>query len=72
MTAASCNCCGAGWRKKSEDVRQCRDAGGRLKNWWTEEDFAHFKASSEKLIAQYDAYRPFPVATASASGSRPS
>jgi len=35
------------------------DASGRLKNWWTEEDFAHFKASSEKLIAQYDGYRPF-------------
>jgi predicted metalloendopeptidase len=36
------------------------DASGRLKNWWTEEDFAHFRASSEKLIAQYGAYRPFP------------
>ena len=36
------------------------DASGRLKNWWTEEDFAHFKASSEKLVAQYDGYRPFP------------
>ena len=38
------------------------DASGRLKNWWTAEDFAHFKASSEKLIAQYDGYRPFPDA----------
>ena len=36
------------------------DAEGRLHNWWTEEDFAHFKASSEKLVKQYDAYRPFP------------
>ena len=38
------------------------DAGGRLKNWWTEEDFAHFKASSAQLVAQYDGYRPFPDA----------
>ncbi|HYN42346.1 MAG TPA: M13 family metallopeptidase, partial [Thermoanaerobaculia bacterium] len=36
------------------------DAEGRLKNWWTKEDFAHFGASAAKLVAQYDAYRPFP------------
>jgi predicted metalloendopeptidase len=36
------------------------DATGRLDNWWTPEDFAHFKASSEQLIRQYDGYRPFP------------
>jgi putative endopeptidase len=36
------------------------DAQGRLKNWWTKEDFAHFGASATKLVAQYDAYRPFP------------
>ena len=36
------------------------DAEGRLKNWWTKEDFAHFEASAAKLVAQYDAYRPFP------------
>jgi len=36
------------------------DATGRLANWWTPEDFAHFKASSAQLIKQYDAYRPFP------------
>jgi predicted metalloendopeptidase len=36
------------------------DASGRLHNWWTEEDFAHFKASSAQLVKQYDAYRPFP------------
>ncbi|MBK9090827.1 MAG: M13 family metallopeptidase [Holophagales bacterium] len=36
------------------------DAQGRLKNWWTKDDFAHFAASAEKLVAQYDAYRPFP------------
>ena len=36
------------------------DAAGRLDNWWTEEDLAHFKASSAQLIRQYDSYRPFP------------
>lgn len=36
------------------------DAQGRLANWWTKEDFDHFKAASEALAAQYDAYRPFP------------
>jgi len=36
------------------------DAAGRLNNWWTQEDLAHFKESSEQLVKQYDAYRPFP------------
>jgi predicted metalloendopeptidase len=36
------------------------DATGRLDNWWTPEDYAHFKASSEQLIQQYNAYHPFP------------
>jgi len=36
------------------------DEGGRLDNWWTEADFAHFKASSAQLVKQYDGYRPFP------------
>ena len=36
------------------------DAEGRLANWWTPEDLAHFKAASAKLVAQYDAYQPFP------------
>jgi putative endopeptidase len=36
------------------------DASGRLKNWWTDEDRAHFEASATKLVKQYDAYRPFP------------
>jgi len=36
------------------------DATGRYVNWWTPEDLAHFKAASEKLVAQYDAYKPFP------------
>jgi putative endopeptidase len=36
------------------------DAQGRLANWWTKDDFAHFKAVGEALAAQFDAYRPFP------------
>jgi putative endopeptidase len=35
------------------------DETGRLANWWTKEDFAHFNASAERLVRQYDAYRPF-------------
>jgi predicted metalloendopeptidase len=36
------------------------DATGRLHNWWTPEDFKHFERSSKQLVAQYDAYKPFP------------
>jgi predicted metalloendopeptidase len=36
------------------------DARGKLENWWTKDDYAHFRASSEQLEKQYDAYQPFP------------
>jgi putative endopeptidase len=36
------------------------DAQGRLANWWTEEDLAHFNAASQRLVAQYDGYQPLP------------
>lgn len=36
------------------------DAEGRLRNWWTPADFRHFEASAQRLVKQYDAYRPFP------------
>jgi predicted metalloendopeptidase len=36
------------------------DADGRLTNWWTPADFAHFKASADRLAAQYSLYSPFP------------
>ena len=36
------------------------DAQGRLRDWWTKEDKAHFKQAADKLVAQFDAYRPFP------------
>ncbi|WP_267875274.1 M13 family metallopeptidase [Massilia sp. Dwa41.01b] len=36
------------------------DAQGRLRDWWTKEDLAHFKTASNKLVAQYGSYKPFP------------
>jgi predicted metalloendopeptidase len=36
------------------------DASGRLANWWTPADFAHFRASAEQLVKEFDDYRPFP------------
>ena len=36
------------------------DADGRLANWWTKDDFAHFQAAGRALAAQFDTYRPFP------------
>jgi len=36
------------------------DSKGRVRNWWTPEDLAHFNASTSALAAQYDAYKPFP------------
>ena len=35
------------------------DAQGKLNNWWTPADLAHFRAASAKLAKQYDGYRPF-------------
>jgi putative endopeptidase len=36
------------------------DAHGKLADWWTKEDRAHFEAAGAQLVRQYDAYRPFP------------
>ena len=36
------------------------DARGRLRNWWTPADLAHFQAATQALARQYDAYRPLP------------
>src|SRR5271166_1695707 len=36
------------------------DSKGRLRNWWTPADLAHFEAATAKLAAQYDGYKPFP------------
>ena len=36
------------------------DSKGRVRDWWTPADFAHFKEATAKLAAQYDTYKPFP------------
>ena len=36
------------------------DSKGRVRNWWTDADLAHFKAATAALAAQYDTYKPFP------------
>jgi putative endopeptidase len=36
------------------------DSTGRVRNWWTPEDLAHFEAVTAALAAQYDTYKPFP------------
>src|SRR5690606_41891495 len=36
------------------------NAKGKLENWWSEEDMAHFEEAGRKLAAQYDAYEPLP------------
>lgn len=36
------------------------DAQGRLRNWWTPQDLAHFQASTQALARQYNAYHPLP------------
>ncbi len=36
------------------------DADGKLRNWWTPADLAHFQASGKALAAQYSLYHPFP------------
>ena len=36
------------------------DSKGRVRNWWTPADLAHFEDATAKLAAQYDTYKPFP------------
>ena len=36
------------------------DAKGRVRDWWTPEELKHFEASTARLAAQYDTYKPFP------------
>jgi endothelin-converting enzyme/putative endopeptidase len=36
------------------------DSKGRVRNWWTADDHAHFEQQATKLEKQYDAYEPFP------------
>jgi Predicted metalloendopeptidase len=43
-----------------DDQGSLFDSNGKLANWWTQSDFAHFRRESERLAQQYDAYAPFP------------
>ncbi|SFD48131.1 M13 family metallopeptidase [Massilia yuzhufengensis] len=42
-----------------DDMGAQFDAQGRLRDWWTKEDLAHFKQASHKLVEQYNTYKPF-------------
>ena len=43
-----------------DDQGRKYDPSGKLADWWTAEDVARFKAFTDKLVAQYDAYEPLP------------
>ena len=36
------------------------NAQGKLENWWTADDAAHFKAASQQLVEQFNKYEPLP------------
>jgi len=36
------------------------DEQGRLANWWTPTDLAHFTATGQQLVKQFDQYEPLP------------
>jgi len=36
------------------------DSTGRLRNWWTPQDFKKFEQAGQALVKQYDAYEPLP------------
>ena len=43
-----------------DDQGRKYDATGKLADWWTPQDVARFKAFTDTLVAQYDAYEPLP------------
>jgi predicted metalloendopeptidase len=43
-----------------DDKGSQSDGDGNLRNWWTDEDRAKFKAKTDMLVAQYDSYSPVP------------
>ncbi len=43
-----------------DDLGSQFDAGGHLRNWWTDADLKQFQAAGEALALQYDGYKPFP------------
>jgi predicted metalloendopeptidase len=42
-----------------DDLGAQFDSQGRLRDWWSKEDLAHFQAAGKKLVEQYSAYKPF-------------
>ncbi|MRV74030.1 M13 family peptidase [Duganella sp. FT92W] len=43
-----------------DDTGSQFDSNGRLRDWWTKDDAAHFKTATQALVAQYSAYQAFP------------
>ena len=43
-----------------DDMGSRFDAGGNMINWWTDADREKFEALNQKLIDQFDNYKPFP------------
>jgi predicted metalloendopeptidase len=43
-----------------DDKGSQSDGDGNLRNWWTAEDQARFKAKTDMLVKQYDAFEPIP------------
>jgi predicted metalloendopeptidase len=43
-----------------DDKGSQSDGDGNLRNWWTDEDRAKFKAKTDMLVAQYNSYSPVP------------
>jgi predicted metalloendopeptidase len=43
-----------------DDKGSQSDGQGNLRNWWTADDLARFKAKTDMLVKQYDAFEPIP------------
>ncbi|TAJ69714.1 MAG: M13 family peptidase [Phenylobacterium sp.] len=43
-----------------DDTGALFDENGNLRNWWTAQDMARFRAETKKLADQYSAYEPLP------------
>jgi putative endopeptidase len=43
-----------------DDKGSQSDGDGNLRNWWTKEDEARFKAKTDMLVKQYNAFEPVP------------
>ena len=42
-----------------DDIGSTFDGDGVLRNWWTDEDRTEFEKRTGRLVAQYDAFKPF-------------